>query len=229
MKNNEFEPSIRKVNIRQSQEKPLKFSIDEIYSHFVNDMSSIKSIGDILHSMEITDSNYQMLLASQLIFLESSFDFFIHEVSKYGFLKIYNSEWDSTSKTINLRINIDKLIECIDKEELNDIIYELLNSAWSTEVFISYESFKDQINLIGLKIDEIMKMAFPPNTKIKDSVNYGKTIITELYRNRNIIAHQMSRSHNDASKSILNVKYITDSINNIDSIAKSIYNLIKNK
>ena len=229
MKNNEFEPNVRKVNTRHPQKTPLKFTIDEIYSHFADDISSIKAIDSLLKERVLTDTNYQMLLSSQLVFLESSFDFFIHEISKYGFLKIYNSEWTSTEKTINLKININELIKCIDKEELNDIIYELLNSAWSTEVFISYDNFKDQLNLIGLKIEDVMKAAFPPNVKMKDPINHGKTILTELYRNRNVIAHQMSRSHSDASKSFLNAQYINDSINNICSIAKAIYNIIKNK
>ena len=41
---------------------------------------------------------YKDILRSQVVFLDSAFDFFMHEATKYGMVQIFQGIWEKTEK-----------------------------------------------------------------------------------------------------------------------------------
>ncbi len=80
-RNLELNPS--EENIRDSQQPPVvKFQLDQIKQHF--------------------DSN--------ILEIKGQFDFYLHEITKYGLANIFEGQWDTTPKYKNIKINME-LIE----------------------------------------------------------------------------------------------------------------------
>ena len=227
MDNNTFEPSSRKENIidKKKVEIPNDFDIDEIKKRFDEDVDYIKNCETLLRAQK-GKKNGNFILFSKIVFIESAFDFYLHEISKYGITKILRKEWQANENRIKFNISLKALLEYMDETNYEEMFRAILNSEWSKAVFIDFEVFTDQINLIGIDKKELMKKSFPNE---KDPGNYGKDFLIDLYKKRNHVVHQLMRKHIDAKREVLTKEYVNSAIDGVNSIANAIYDIIKNK
>lgn len=93
---------------------------------------------------------------------------------------------------------------------------EYINEAYSRDVMTAYEYLKDQMNMLGISLVDILKSVFPE----KDT---PKKVIIDLYDRRNQIAHQTDRAHADASQADITEKYVTERINEIENIVMALH------
>ena len=110
----------------------------------------------------------------------------------------------------------------------NDWFFEYLNNRFSRDVFLSVESMRDQLNLIGVGFVDAMAKAFPRadvNTSNKD----GAKIVGELFKRRNEIAHQNDRDHATAIQNNISKEFVEDYIQKIENIVNGIHTIIKEK
>ena len=63
---------------------------------------------------------------------------------------------------------------------------------------VSYESVKDQLNLLGINLAAIADRAFYEKDGLEKTKGKLKRRLNELFGRRNIIAHQADRAHTDA-------------------------------
>lgn len=108
------------------------------------------------------------------------------------------------------------------------MVFAYLNERFSRDVFISCESMRDQLNLIGILFEDTMVRAFPRKTKM-ESVKDGAQIVKELFHRRNVIAHQNDRRHDSAEQNEITKDQVADYISKIKAIVDAIHGIAVEK
>lgn len=216
----------RKENQREALPitPPVQFSLDEIMQHFVESMNSVKAqynVADALVAEGNTDG-CKTICRSQVVLAEGLMDFYIHEMSKYCLFRMFTGHWDKSDKYGAFMVPMEKVEEAIAATESKDWFFAYLNNRFSRDVFISKESMRDQLNLIGIGFSQVMVNAFPSD-KEETSIKQGSQIVEDLFRRRNIIAHQNDRSHASAKQNDITKEFVSDCISKIEAIVNSIH------
>ena len=222
----------RKENQREALPitPPVQFSLDEIMQHFVESMNSVKAqynVADALAAEGNTDG-CKTIWRSQVVLAEGLMDFYIHEMSKYCLFRMFTGHWDKSDKYGAFMVPMEKVEEAIAATESKDWFFAYLNNRFSRDVFISKESMRDQLNLIGIGFSQVMVNAFPSD-KEETSIKQGSQIVEDLFRRRNIIAHQNDRSHASAKQNDITKEFVSDCISKIEAIVNSIHIIAEGK
>lgn len=220
----------RVENTRDAHPTLVRFNLSEIKQHFTESMDDIKKQFDVADELlgEGNEIACKMVWRSQVVLSEGLLDFYVHEMSKYCLVKMFSKEWPKTEKYKSFMIPMEKVEEAIDTLKSDGWFFEYLNQRFSRDVFLSAESIKDQLNLIGIPFNEVMKKAFPSENE-NESVKIGKKAITELFKRRNEIAHQNDRSHASAEQTDITKEYVEEYISKIESIVSAIQVTAKEK
>ena len=121
----------------------------------------------------------------------------------------------------SFQIPMEKVENAIAALESNDWFFEYLNKRFSRDVFLSCESMRDQLNLIGIPFNKAMEKAFPSRNE-QEAIRIGKETIAMLFQRRNEIAHQNDRSHASAEQTDITKEFVEDYIAKIESIVNAI-------
>lgn len=211
-------------------EPPVQFSLNEIKQHFIDSLDSVKAqyeVADALLSEGKIDAS-KTIWRSQVVLAEGLLDFYIHEMSKYCLFKMFTGNWEKSEKYSSFMIPMGRVEEAIIATESKDWFFGYLNERFSRDVFISKESMKDQLNLIGIGFSTVMFKAFPSENEGK-STKQGGQIVEELFRRRNIIAHQNDRSHASAVQNDITKEFVSDYISKVEAIVNSIHEIAEGK
>ena len=87
---------------------------------------------------------------------------------------------------------------------------------------VSYESVKDQFNLLGIKLASVADRAFYQRGETENTKHKFKRRLNELFSRRNIIAHQSDRAHTDAQVNMITKEIVQNFICDIEKIVRSI-------
>lgn len=224
--------SPRKENQREAQpiNPPVQFSLDEIKQHFKESMDSVKAQYAVADSLAVDGdlSGCKTIWRSQVVLAEGLMDFYIHEMSKYCLFRMFTGYWDKSDKYAAFMVPMGKVEEAISATESKDWFFAYLNDRFSRDVFISKESMRDQLNLIGIGFTPVMVKAFPSD-KEETSAKQGAQIVENLFRRRNVIAHQNDRSHASAEQNDITKDFVSDYISKIEAIVNSIHEIAEAK
>lgn len=213
-------------NTREQKISPmLRFELNEIKQHFEDDLEAICNQFEIYDQL-VLGSNEQcasLILNSQIVLLESAFDFYLHEVTKFGVTKIFENEWEKTEKYKNITMKLELVEKAIKGEADENWFFTFVNNNYSSATMVSYESIKDQLNLVGLKIKDIADKAFYEKGSSQKTLEKMKSVVNSLYRRRNVIAHQSNRGHGDAEHYEISKDQVVEFIDNIHKIVNAIH------
>ena len=203
----------------------VEFDLAEIKRHFDKNLESIRNQFIIAETLKTEGKigECETIWRSQIVFLESALDYYIHEISKYGMLNIFSGHWVKTEKYNNFQVPMKYVDQGLNNPESSEWLLTYLNERFGTEVYLSYEAMKKQLNLLGLSFDSVMAQAFPKPSIPEESYRDGKTIVRELFERRNQIAHQSDRKHADASPNPINREYVECCVAEVLSIVNSIH------
>ncbi len=222
----------RKEKQREAQivSMPIHFTLSEIQQHFIESMNSVKEQYEVADSLanEGNINGCKTIWRSQIVLAEGLLDFYIHEMSKYCLFRMFTNNWSKSEKYASFMVPLGKVEEAIDASESKDWFFAYLNDRFSRDVFISKESMKEQLNLIGIGFNQVMTKAFPCESEEK-SYKTGAMIIAELFKRRNEIAHQNDRSHESAEQNDITKEFVSDYISKIEIIVNSIHEIAKEK
>lgn len=86
----------------------IEFDLNEIKSHFDDNIKNIEKNFEIVDKMASNNEveKSKNILRSQIVFLESALDFYLHEISKYAMIKIFKDEWPKTDRYKNLKVEM---------------------------------------------------------------------------------------------------------------------------
>lgn len=201
----------------------LKFELDEIKAHFDEDLSAISSLFTVYKQNEKNDICAKLILRSQVVLLESAFDFYLHEITKFGVNKIFEGAWISTEKYKNIIMRLEIVEKIINDEVSENWFFEFINQYYAKETMVSFESIKDQMNLLGIKIQDIADKAFYEQGSSEPTIMKMKNVVNALYKRRNIIAHQSNRGHEDATYYPISKDQVDKFIVDIEKIVNAIH------
>lgn len=213
-------------NVRDPhQPAVVKFRLEEIKQHFVDNMLEIKAQFDVSELLlnQGKQDDAENIWRYQIVFLESAFDFYLHEVTKYGLSNIFEGRWKKTQKYHNIKIDIELLEKILNDDCGDDWFATFINALYAKVTMVSYESVKDHINLIGLDVSKIADKAFYELGSDERTIDKMKRIVNELFNRRNVIAHQSDRKHANAEKNSITREQVEYFILNIEKIVFAIH------
>ena len=206
-------------------ELPIQFSLKEIKEHFEESLNEVKAqytVADLLNKNG-NENDGKTIWRSQVVLAEGLLDFFIHEMSKFCLFKMFTGQWTKSEKYYRFIVPMSKVEDAINTVNSKDWFFEYLNDRFSRDVFLSHESMKDQLNLIGIDFSKTMERAFSKESK--DPIKYGKKVVIDLFQRRNDIVHQNDRSHASAKKQDITKEFVEKYITNIELIVNAIYDI----
>lgn len=202
----DFNLADRAENIRQPKKQVpvVHFELQDIFDHFnesLKDIDNQSETADIL-LQEGKDEECQDIWRSQIVFLEGILDFYLHEMSKYALYQMFSGQWNKSKKYFGIKVPMELVENAYEDLSTKEWFFSFLNQEMSKQVYLSAESMKDQLNLIGIPFNDVMSKAFPKST-VNDSLKYGKTIVREMFDRRNKIVHQNDREHTSANRTTI--------------------------
>ena len=209
---------------------PVHFPLTDIKQHFDESMQSVKeqfTVADNLLS-EGNAEGCRIIWRSQIVFAESLLDFYIHEMSKYCLFRMFTGEWQKSEKYKNLEVKMSKVEEALSAKESDEWFFDYLNERFTKDVFLSGDSMRDQLNLIGISFGEAMHRAFHKDT-VNASDKYGYRLVKQLFDRRNKIAHQNDRDHSSAAQTNITKEFVEQYISDIEAIVNAINDIAKEK
>ena len=162
------------------------------------------------------------------MFLAAAFDFFMHEVTKYGLMQIDLRSWRPTQRYRNLSVPLKRVEEALQAGR-NDLDWflEYTNGFFCNKTMIAFEPVKAQLNLLGVDVRELADQAFYERGCTEKTLVKLKRRLNELFSRRNLIAHQTDRSHADAQITSIEREIVETFIADIKKIVAGISNLIQ--
>lgn len=222
----------RKEELRDAKPAliPTQFSLNEIKQHFKDSLDAISKQYMVAASLNDNGDidGCKMIWRSQVVLAEGLLDFYIHEMSKYCLFRMFTGAWEASAKYASFMVPMKKVEEALSATESKDWFFSYLNDRFGRDVFLSCESMRDQLNLIGIGFGDTMKKAFP-RPKEETSQKDGAKIITDLFQRRNAIAHQNDRSHASAEQNDITKEFVEDYISKVETIVNAIHSLAEEK
>lgn len=218
-------------NKNNVQIEVVEFNLNQIKIHFNDNISNIEQnfkIVDKLISLNEIDKSKD-ILRSQIVFLESALDFYLHELSKCGMIKIFNGDWPKTERYNNLKVEMKLIDAAIKNPESCDWLLSYINNKNKREVYISLESMREQLNLLGIEFESVVKNAFSDKSNAREFSSNGKQIIKDLFDRRNEIAHQSDRNHFNSEQNEITKKYVLENIEYVKRLVEAIHDIAISK
>lgn len=141
---------------------------------------------------------------------------------------MFLNEWDKTQQYKNFTVKMEVVEIGLNADESKEWFFEYVTDAFDRIVFLSSESMRDQLNAIGIPYKDVMHNVFAENTENK-SVKKGNEFIRNLFKRRNVIAHQNDRSHDSAIQNDIDKNYVVENIETFQKIAQQIYEIANSR
>ncbi len=209
----------------------VRFELEEIKQHYTESIKSICKMFAVVDYLIENNNEEQAkhIMRSQVVFLVGALDFFMHEITKLGLNKIFNNEWEQTKKYSHISVPMSVLNDALIEGEDSDWFLEFVNQQFSTATIVSYESVKDQMNLLGLNMQSIADEVFYDINSREKTIDKLKNRLNGLFNRRNLIAHQLDRNHSNAEKLDIDRSLVEEFINDVNRIVEAISKQISEK
>lgn len=211
--------------------KVVRFELDQIMQHFAESIQAIYTQFEVADELIESGkkSEGENIWRAQIVFLTSAFDFYMHELTKYGLCEIYDENWERTEKYSNLQVGMKTIEIALKSGEDIDWFLEYINDYYKAITMVSYESVKDQLNLLGIDLKNIADRTFYQRGGKERTKEKLRRRLNELFSRRNIIAHQSDRAHADAQVKNITKEIVQDFMDDIQRIVNSINEEVMNK
>lgn len=224
--NRNLDLSERVENVREQQgiRYIVHFNLQEIKDRFDESIQSIEQkfnlYDELMESGKVDEA--KDILRSQIIFLEGVVDFYLHEMTKYSYFKMFSNEWDKTSQYKSFNVKMEMVEKGLNSPNSREWFFEYVTDSFKRIVFLSRESINDQLNAIGIPYKDVMHNVFVEKSE-NESKKIGDDFIRKLFERRNTIAHQNDRSHDSAIQNDIDKDYVEYNIETMQKIAHEIY------
>lgn len=232
MEERNLDLAIRNEDTREKfHTEVIRFELNQIMHHFTESVQAIYTqfelADELISAGKINEG--ENIWRAQIIFLTSAFDFYMHELTKYGLCEIYDENWERTEKYSNLQVGMKTIEIALKSGEDIDWFLEYINDYYKAITMVSYESVKDQLNLLGIDLKKVADRAFYNRGEREKTRVKLRRRLNELFSRRNIIAHQSDRAHADAQVKNITKEIVQDFMDDIQRIVNSINEEVMNK
>lgn len=107
--NLELDERVEDVREQQVQRHVVHFNLQEIKDRFDESMQSIEKKFEVYDELVVAskENDAKDILRSQIVFLEGIIDFYLHEMTKYSFYKMFLNEWAKTQQYRNFKVKME--------------------------------------------------------------------------------------------------------------------------
>ena len=163
------------------------------------------------------------MLRAQVVFIESAFDYYLHEIVKLGIVEMYHGEWivDKTEKYTNLSLAMSDVETALQERDTDHWLKNWISQKYATKTLLSFSEFKNVCNLLGISMQKISDVFYQRGSDIKPQVKL-ENFINYLYRHRNRIAHQSDRRRDNAERQQIKKELVADYLQTIQRIVDAI-------
>lgn len=222
--------SERNEEVRSPKPLPIQFPLDEILRHFTENLNTVKAQFEVADRLEAEGRNTDRdtVWRSQIVLAEGLLDFYIHELSKRCLYRMFIGIWQKSEKYSGFLVPMSGVEEALASAESQDWFFNYLNDRFSRDVFLSHESMRDQLNLIGVGFTETMEKAYPDLDQ-KEACRKGTSVVSRLFARRNAIAHQNDRDHATAIQRSISKTEVEQYIADIETIVNAMHGVAVGK
>lgn len=155
----------------------------------------------------------------------------MHELTKYGLYEIYEetSGWEKTEKYKNIQVSMETIELILESKNDNNWFLEHINKYYQNITMVSYESVKDQLNLLSISLKDVADKAFYKRGEKEKTTDKLKRRLNELFNRRNQIAHQTDREHANAELKDITKDIVEEFIADIEKIVNAIREVVEAK
>lgn len=201
----------------------VQFELSAITNRFTYNLSSIKAQFELVEQLKAEGNRqYKDILRSQIVFLDSALDFFMHEVTKYGMIQIFQGVWAKTERYDNFSIRLGEISDVLRNPEQENWFLDIVNDSYAEDTFMSADSVIGQLNLIGVKWQSIADRAFYEQGSTIPTKDKFKSTLNTLFRRRNQIAHQADCLHETGAKIDIERETVEKYICDVEKIVSAI-------
>lgn len=173
--------------------------LDDMLNQFFENITSVNTKFSITKQLENDENEVAAkdIYRSQVVFLESAFDYYMHSLGIYAMEQMYKGNWEKTNGYKDLKIPIDQVMFAIAHPEDTEWIDKAIISHHSSKTYMSSSEIKGQLTLVlrqGIFRKIADKMYYDRSSITKTEVKL-ETTLNEIFKRRNQIAHQADRNH----------------------------------
>ena len=180
-------------------------NIADIRSHF-------KTADDLLSLQPPKQTAAEDIWRSQIVFLDSALDFYIHEIVKYGIVKMFNGDWAESTDYKKMKVRLSFAVDLAQSPSSTSKLLEEIDEMNKYSCFMGAKKLEEQFVFIDV------------NYNLRKS---DKKLLNDLYNRRNQIAHQSDRVHGQQHKQSITKKYVENFINKIENfVLKNLHPVI---
>lgn len=217
----------RRENTRDQRTVPeaVDFSLKEIYAHFADNLSDIRAQFATADNMRRSGDRdgCEFIWRTQILYLSSALDYYVHELTTYGMIRMYRRTWPRTRDYEKTELSILALDEVNDNENSSVWLVKYMTEAFGRDTLTSYARIREQAELIGLDMNACMKAAFPAPPNRESSIGYASRVLSELSVRRNRIAHQTDRNINNAEQTNISADEVKRAIKHVEAIVNALH------
>lgn len=205
------------------------FDLESINNHFRENIVFIQNLDHVIGSLlaEGNDEEAKNIERFQIVFLDSALDFYLHELMKYGIVKIYHKEWvEKTEKYNNLLLSMGTVEKAISNLEDDTWLRNWITEQYAGQPFQSFSGLKLVCNTLGLNLETIAREAFYNRGSTEKPKDKLERRLNELYARRNAIAHQSDRIRENATIMDISTEEIQHFREDIEKIINAINTVV---
>lgn len=137
--NRNLDLSERVENVREQQgiRYIVHFNLQEIKDRFDESIQSIEQkfnlYDELMESGKVDEA--KDILRSQIIFLEGVVDFYLHEMTKYSYFKMFSNEWDKTSQYKSFNVKMEMVEKGLNSPNSREWFFEYVTDSFKRIVF----------------------------------------------------------------------------------------------
>lgn len=209
----------------ESKIKPKKIpnlpNLDNIEKRFVESIDEIKNLFSV---KGYSDSVIQDIHRSQLVFLYSTLDNYMHEIISYGILMIFFNYWDPTTAYNLQKVNMENVQRVcnVEKNNMADFVKEvkvMISNAMQYETMMRHDAIVNSLRGIGIPENDLSALDV-------DDIKEG---LKSAFRRRNQIVHQSDRNTPSAFKraDFDDEKIVEKDIELVEKLQRLIHGIVK--
>ncbi len=226
-----LELSSRNENTRDSLIPDMHIpKLDEMLRQFQNNTASIKNkfaVAERLFGIGDADGAKD-IYRSQIVFLESALDFYMHSLGIYAMEQMYHGNWEKTAGYKDLKVPVEKVMDAVSHPENTGWIEDVIVAYHSSKTYMSPGEIKGQLTLIldqGFYKKVADKMYYDKNSHMKTEKKLTRKL-KDLFDRRNKIVHQADRDHKSGEEYDIDGQEVTEAIECVELFVNSIHELL---
>lgn len=205
------------------------YQLDGIKEHFDENTQIVtdqyRIADDLVEKGDIEAA--KTIWRTQIVLLASAYDYFMHEIVRFGLYQMFNDDWEKSEGYKKFPITLSQL-DCIkDNPEDDEWFKILITQKYSSDTLMSYDALKDTMNLLNVPLQSVADSAFYQRDSKDKTKDQLKRKLNTFYFRRNHIAHQSDRSHENAEKMDISKCDVENFVSDIFKIVNAIISEIK--